>query len=163
MARKHGGVEVKLRPHEYTVCGNHEYHQYIAKSEPNSIVCMCNCTSPLIEDQTIVKCVEEYRNIDDERVSVNTVFEQKTFFFDDNGPINFNMNYFPKSQDLRPIYEFTSGVSIADSNYVVKSNGWLMLKKHHFIHVDKIEGLDIDYEEDFQICEFFYNRLRLGV
>ena len=162
IAKRHG-VSWKLRPYEYTVCGNHEYHQYIAKSEPDSIVCMCNCTSPLITDETIVKCVESYERISDESFSVNTVSDIKTFVFDGNDPINFNMDRFPKSQDLRPLYECNFGVSMADSDYVVKNHGWLMLKNHYFVHVDKIEGLDIDYEEDFQICEFFYNRLRLGV
>ncbi len=57
---KRQGVLWKLRPHEYTICGNHEFHQYIAMSEPNSIVCLFSCTSPLLNDNTVVKCVEEY-------------------------------------------------------------------------------------------------------
>jgi CMP-N-acetylneuraminic acid synthetase len=89
---------------------------------------------------------------------VNTVVEHKTFLFDNGNPINFDMNCFPRSQDLKPIYEYTSGVAIADSDYVVKSHGWFMLKNHHFVNVSKIEAIDIDYEDDFQLAEILYRR-----
>ena len=161
IARKHG-VEFQLRPYEFTICGNHEFHQYLAKANPNVVLCAMNCTSPMIEDKTIVECVNAYRQIDDPSVSVNTVADIKSFLFDGNEPINFDMSYFPKSQDIRPVFEYTSGVSIADTNYMVESNGWLMLKNHHFIHVGKIEALDIDYDEDFQICQFFFLRMTNG-
>ena len=68
------------------------------------------------------------------------------------------MDRFPKSQDLRPIFEYTSAVSVASSDEILRTNGWMMLKNHRFVNVDKIEALDIDYEDDFNICEYFYKK-----
>ena len=81
IAASHGVSFVK-RPYEFTVCGNHEFHQYMARTNRGKILCVCHCTSPCLKDSTLEKCVKLYMELGDETASVNTALEMRTFLFD---------------------------------------------------------------------------------
>lgn len=110
-------------------------------------------TSPFARTETIDECIEKVLNGEyDSSFCAEAI---RTFMWKDGEPINFDPNHFPRTQDLPLIYGETC---IA---YVFKKETFL---KHHrrvgvkpFIkEVDKIEAMDIDYPEDFVICDAIY-------
>ena len=80
----------------------------------------------------------------------------KPFF--DGTPINFNPDYFPRTQDLPLIYGETSIVYVFTKESFLKHHRRLGI--HPFIkEVDKIEAMDIDYPEDLEICNAIYKEV----
>lgn len=91
-------------------------------------------------------------------VYVNPESEHWKADWENGKPINFDPDHFPRTQDLPLIYGETS---IA---YVFTKKSFLIhnrrLGSHPYIkEVDKIEAMDIDYPEDFAICDAIYKEM----
>lgn len=78
--------------------------------------------------------------------------------WEDGKPINFDPDYFPRTQDLPLIYGETSIAYVFTKESFKKHNR--RLGSHPYIkEVDKIEAMDIDYPEDFEICNAIYKEI----
>ncbi|MBE0494395.1 MAG: acylneuraminate cytidylyltransferase [Thiomicrospira sp.] len=84
----------------------------------------------------------------DSLVSVNLL---KEYFWDDNGPINYQANkHHTISQDLPNIYRVTNGLYMRSKADTLKEE--YFLGKNPFRHtVGKISGIDIDEYEDYHM------------
>lgn len=110
-------------------------------------------TSPFARTETIDECIEKV--ICGEYDSSFCAEPIRTFMWKDGKPINFDPDHFPRTQDLPLIYGETC---IA---YVFKKETFLKYHRRVGVHpfikeVDKIEAMDIDYPEDFLICDAIY-------
>ena len=76
----------------------------------------------------------------------------------DGKPFNYELDNIPRTQDLEPLYEETSGFYIINSSVITSLNRRIG-KKPHIVEVNEIEAVDIDEKEDFQIADAIYNSL----
>ncbi len=120
---------------------------------------LTHATAPFIQAESIQAGVEAVRsgNYD----SAVAVTKQQEFLWKENQPFNYDPEQIPRTQDLAPIYAETCGL------YVYTRN--LILNKHrrignmpYLLEVSKIEALDINDAEDFQIADAVYQTICKG-
>ena len=128
------------------------------KSVDADIYVNAHTTSPFAKPETIAELVD--------RVSVggyDSAFcaeNIKTFMWQDGQPINFDPDHFPRTQDLPDIYGETSIAYVFTKESFLTHNR--RLGAHPFIkEVSKIEAIDIDYPEDFDIANAIYKEIIL--
>ena len=82
----------------------------------------------------------------------------RTFMWEDGKPINFDPDHFPRTQDLPLIYGETSIAYVFSKESFIKHNRRLG-SNPYIKEVGKIEAMDIDYPEDFEICNAIYKEV----
>ncbi len=126
----------------------------------------CNCdhiifadvTNPLIKDKTIELVIKEYFD-NKEFDSITTVHKIREFMWQNGQPINYDKNNKPKSQDLPNIVGLNHAISILPRDLMIEQRD-IIGKKPNLFLIDDIEAIDIDDELDFEMAEYFYNKLR---
>lgn len=82
----------------------------------------------------------------------------RAFMWQDGKPINFDPSCFPRTQDLPVIYGETSIAYVFTKESFLKHNR--RLGSYPYIkEVGKIEAMDIDYPEDFDIANAVYKEV----
>lgn len=109
---------------------------------------LTHATAPFITKETIEKGVEIIKK--GEYDSVLTVSKLQDFLWKDNKPFNYSLDAIPRTQDLEPLYEETSGLYIY-SRELILEEGRRVGHNPYLLEVSKIEALDIDTEDDFFI------------
>lgn len=113
-------------------------------------------TSPFAKSSTIAELVD--RVVSGEYDSAFCAESLRTFMWQDGRPINFDPDHFPRTQDLPVIYGETSIAYVFTRESFLKHNRRLGSKP--FIkEVGKIEAMDIDYPEDFDIANAVYKEV----
>ena len=138
-----------------------EMYKNIAENCPCDVIMYTNVTSPLISDETIIKCINLYREKDDSFDSINTANFVKEFLWLDGKPINYDPNHTPKSQDLPDIAALNFAINIIERDNLIKRKHYIGSKPYLYI-VDRVEAIDIDDMIDFEFAEFMYKKLRMG-
>ena len=75
-------------------------------------------------------------------------------------PLNYSLQHVPRTQDLEPLYVETSAFFLF-SRALWCERHQRIGKKPYMAVVDHIEGLDIDYPEDFALAEIIEKARRL--
>ena len=115
-----------------------------------------HATSPFAKVETIDACIEKVAS--GEYDSAFCAENIKTFMWTNGKPINFNPDCFPRTQDLPDFYGETSIAYVFTKDSFIKNNRRLGIKP--YIHeVGKIEAMDIDYPEDFDIANAVYKEI----
>ena len=78
------------------------------------------------------------------------------FLWKDGAPFNYKLDSIPRTQDLNPIYEETSGFYIYKRNVIENLNRRIG-ENPFLVEVGEIESVDIDEKEDFMIADAIYN------
>lgn len=113
-------------------------------------------TSPFAKPSTIAELVDKVAS--GEFDSAFCAESLRTFMWQDGKPINFSPDNFPRTQDLPLIYGETSIAYVFTKDSFLKHNR--RLGSHPYIkEVDKIEAMDIDYPEDFDIANAVYKEV----
>lgn len=112
-----------------------------------------HATSPFAKVETINKCIEEVRSgkFDSAFCAENI----KSFMWKDGRPINFDPDHFPRTQDLPDVFAETSIAYVFTRESFLKYNRRVGVRPF-ICEVGKIEAMDIDYPEDFAICDAIY-------
>lgn len=113
-------------------------------------------TSPFARPETIEECVEKV--LSDEYDSAFCAETIKAFMWEEGKPLNFNPDRFPRTQDLPNIYAETSIAYVFTKESFKKHNRRLG-EKPYIKEVGKIEAIDIDYPEDFEIADAIYKEI----
>ena len=113
-------------------------------------------TSPFAKPETIEECVEKVASGEyDSSFCAEAI---RTFMWENGKPINFDPSHFPRTQDLPLIYGETSIAYVFTKQSFLMHNRRLGTKP--FIkEVSKIEAIDIDYPEDFDIANAIYREV----
>lgn len=113
-------------------------------------------TSPFAKTETIEELVEKVASGEyDSAFCAETI---RTFMWKDGKPLNFDPNQFPRTQDLPLIYGETSIAYVFTKESFLTYNR--RLGAHPYVkEVGKIEAMDIDYPEDFDICNAVYREM----
>lgn len=118
-----------------------------------NIYVLCHATSPFIKAQTISQGIDAI--INDNYDSAFSCEKIQTFCWYKNSPINYTLDYIPRTQDIEPIYVETSSFYIFTKDVI--DNKRRIGKNCKKIVIDKIEGIDIDYKEDYEFALKCYN------
>lgn len=116
-------------------------------------------TSPFAKTQTIEELVEKVSS--GEYDSAFCAENIKTFMWMNGKPMNFDPDHFPRTQDLPDIYGETS-IAYVFTKESFLSNNRRLGQKPYIKEVGKIEAVDIDYPEDFEIANAIYKEVFKG-
>lgn len=109
-------------------------------------------TAPYMQPETIRICYEKL--ITSEAYdSCFTALENHSFYWYADTPINYRPDILPRSQDMMPVVEETTGLYGITNESLGKYRCRIGRKPYmHF--VNKFEAVDINTEEDFKVAEY---------
>lgn len=113
-----------------------------------------HATAPFTRSESIDACIEKVMG-DNEFDSAFTVDKKQTFMWENGKPMNFDVDHFPRTQDLSPIYMETSGAFVFPRWVFEKLNRRVGVKPA-LVEVEPIESLDIDTEYDMMVAQALY-------
>ena len=133
-----------------------EIYDAFTKTIDADVYVLAHTTSPFIKTATISNALEKV--IDGEYDSAFSAEKIQTFAWYQQKPLNYDLKAIPRTQTIEPVYVETSAF------FIFKREVWTM---HHqrigfrpyMAIVDKIEGVDIDWPEDFKFAEIVQNNL----
>lgn len=135
-----------------------EIYEEFTKTIDADIYVLAHTTSPFIKVKTIENALSKITNEDyDSAFSCEKI---QTFTWYNNKPLNYDLKEIPRTQTIEPIYVETSAF------FMFKRDIWKIHKqrigfKPYFALVDKIEGIDIDWPEDFEFAERIIQNCKL--
>ena len=127
-----------------------------AKDVPADVYVMTHTTAPFISKESIEKGLDAV--LSGEYDSSFAAKKLQDFLWKDGKPFNYELDNIPRTQDLEPLYEETSGFYIYNSSVITFLNRRIG-EKPYIVEVNEIEAVDIDEKEDFQIADAIYNSL----
>lgn len=135
-----------------------EVLQCFAADVPADIYVMTHTTAPFISKESIEKGLKAVESgVYDSSFAAKKL---QDFLWKDGTPFNYELNNIPRTQDLPPIYEETSGFYIYRSEVMTKLNRRIG-EKPYIVEVGEIESVDIDEAEDFAIADAIFNHIIL--
>lgn len=111
-------------------------------------------TSPFLNAQAYDTIITKYEEIltqgYDSLMTTNLIH---SFLWNESEPINYDRNKekWPRTQTIKPINEVNSAVFLSSSK-LYKELDDRIGKKPYLYPLDKIQGFDIDWEDDFKIA-----------
>lgn len=109
-------------------------------------------TAPFLQPKSIKKCYDML--ISSEKYdSCFTANSHYGFFWMNDNPFNYRPNVLPRSQDLVPVVEETTGL-YGITNESVRKYRCRIGRDPYILEVSKFEAVDINTEEDLKIAEF---------
>ena len=123
---------------------------------PADLYVMTHTTAPFIKKESIEKGIAAVLN--GEFDSSFAAKKLQDFLWKDGNPFNYDLNSIPRTQDLEPLFEETSGFYIYKKDVIKKYNRRIG-DKPYIVEVGEIESIDIDEPEDFLIADSIFNFL----
>ena len=101
--------------------------------------------------------IEQYKNNSHEYDSLMSVIKYDDFLVDQNAkPINCAFGHWHLlTQELRESYQLTGGIYMAPKDKQLQWSYWFG-PKPYMHEISKIESMDVDDQQDFEICELFH-------
>ena len=120
-------------------------------------------TNPLIQAETIDRAIESYFLHLDTYDSLFSVTRLQTrLYWEDCKPVNHDLTELLRTQDLPAIFEENSNFYIfSKESFYRAGNNRIGLRPQMF-EVDKLEAIDIDEPQDFELAEILY-KVRWGI
>ena len=146
------GVRLLLRDASLdrdTTLGREIYDAFTAEIEADIYV-LAHATSPFIRAATLAEALGKVQS--GEYDSAFSAERIQTFAWFEGRPLNYRLDDIPRTQTLEPVYIETSAFFIfprelwCGRGRRIGDRPWMAV-------VDRIEGLDIDYPEDFAMAE----------
>ena len=146
------GVKFLRRSEELdrdTTLGREIYDAFTNEVEADMYV-LAHATSPFIRSRTIDEALGKILSGDyDSALSVERI---QTFAWYEGRPLNYSPDNVPRTQTLEPVYVETSAF------FIFPRRLWCERRRRigdrpYMAVVDRIEGMDIDYPEDFAMAE----------
>lgn len=113
-----------------------------------------HATAPFITVETMTQCIEAVKS--EKYDSAFCAVRLQDYLWQDGQPLNFDASNLPRTQDLKPIYQETSGVYVFTKD-VYKKYRRRIGKIPYIKEVSFKEAVDIDNEEDFHLAEALVN------
>lgn len=140
-----------------TTTSNDILASFISKVDADIYV-LAHATSPFITAKSIELGVDNVMSgIYDSALSV---IIQQDFLWVNNKPFNYNPAKIPRTQDLEPMYVETSGFFIFTKD-LFKTENRRVGYNPYLVCVSKIEAIDIDEKDDFDVANAIYNQIIL--
>lgn len=127
-----------------------EIYEAFVNSVDADVYVLAHTTSPFIKSSTIANSLDKIHH--GEYDSAFSAEKLQTFVWYKGLPLNYQLKDIPRTQTIEPIYVETSAFFMFKKEVWTKYHQRIGFKPYMAI-VDKIEGVDIDWPEDFQIAE----------
>ncbi|BFJ84789.1 acylneuraminate cytidylyltransferase family protein [Ruthenibacterium sp. TH_2024_36131] len=109
-------------------------------------------TAPYMRPETIRACYT-HLVMSEEYDSCFTALENHSFYWFANTPINYRPDILPRSQDMPPVIEETTGLYGISKGSLERYR--CRIGRKPYVHiVDKFEAVDINTEDDFKVAEY---------
>ncbi|MDQ3108815.1 MAG: acylneuraminate cytidylyltransferase family protein [Bacteroidota bacterium] len=115
---------------------------------------LTHCTNPCLTEETMEKAIAEYFSVIptfDSLFSVTRI--QNRLYYSGGQPVNHAKGKTLRTQDLDPVYEENACFFIFSRTSFIYSGNDRIGSRPFLFEISTIEGVDIDYEEDFQLAE----------
>lgn len=150
------GVDIHKRSEIYctTDCSGSKFMVNLAEQVSTEYFMYSTCVTPLVTNGLVETCIAKINHLDvyDSIVLANV---SKNFLWDNNQPINYDLNKAPPSQELPEYYIPNFACCLIRTKHVLEHRN-VIGKKPMFIHTDPIAGIDIDENSDFITAELLY-------
>ena len=125
------------------------FESFMSKQDADIYV-YAHATAPYITVDTMKQCIEAVKS--GKFDSAFCAVKLQDYLWQDGNPLNFDPENLPRTQDLKPIYQETSGVYVFTKEVFEKYHRRIGM--HPFIkEVSFKEAVDIDNPEDFILAE----------
>ncbi len=129
-----------LLVHHYKLCPQYDYYFQLF------------ATAPYMQAKTIRECYNKLIE-SSEYDSCFTALKNNSFYWLGGTPVNYRPGILPRSQDMIPVIEETTGLYGITKEALEKYRCRIGSKPYmHF--VSKFEAVDINTEEDFKVAEY---------
>ena len=132
-----------------TTLGREIYDSFTASVDADLYI-LAHATSPFIRAATLADALGKVRS--GEYDSAFSAEKIQTFAWFEGRPLNYALDNIPRTQTIEPVYIETSAFFIF-SRELWCGRGRRIGDRPYMAVVDRIEGLDIDYPEDFAMAE----------
>jgi N-acylneuraminate cytidylyltransferase len=155
-----GNLIIIERPEELCQSGTplSELINYVPEIISEKHILWTHVTSPFIDATAYQKAIAAYYNKPKKNDSLMSVSKVQEFLWSDktNGFVNFKrtLGAWPRTQDLEPLYAVNSAIFLAPRSVYLK--GDRIGQQPLLYELSKVESLDIDWEEDFNIAQDLY-------
>ena len=132
-----------------------DIYEAFVKEVNADVYLLAHTTSPFIKPDTIESALNEV--ISGRHDSSFSAQKIQTFTWYNGKPLNYDLKEIPRTQTIEPVYFETSAFYIfhraiwTDKKQRIGDNPYIAV-------VDAIEGIDIDYPEDFEFAEKIINQ-----
>lgn len=126
------------------------------KEVPADIYVMMHTTAPFISKESIQKGLESV--VSGKYDSSFAAKKLQDFLWMEGKPFNYTLDNIPRTQDLQPIYEETSGFYIYTHDVMTELHRRIG-ENPFIVEIGEIESIDIDEAEDFIIADAVYNHI----
>lgn len=117
-----------------------------------------HATGPFTSSESIDACVKAVASGKFDSAFLARRIQE--FLWQDEKPMNFDIDHFPRTQDLKPIYSETPGAYVFTRDTFERYRRRTGIRP--YIHeVSEIESRDVDYPEDFNIADAIYTHILL--
>ncbi len=124
------------------------------EQHPADIYVYAHATAPFVTVETMRQCILAVQS--GEYDSAFCAAKLQDYLWQDGKPLNFDATNVPRTQDLKPIYQETSGVYVFTKEVFLKHKRRIGINP--FIKEVSIkESVDIDNPEDFDFAEVLVN------
>lgn len=127
-----------------------EIYEEFTRTIDADVYVLAHTTSPFMKKSTVENALNKVLNEGyDSAFSCEKI---QTFVWYDNKPLNYDLKEIPRTQTISPVYVETSAF------FMFKREVWKVYKQRigfnpYMAQVEKIEGVDIDWPEDFDFAE----------
>lgn len=127
-----------------------EIYEEFTKTVDADVYILAHTTSPFMKVATVENALNKI--LDEDYDSAFSAEKIQTFAWFNGKTLNYDLKDIPRTQTIEPIFVETSAF------FMFKRDVWKVHKqrigfKPYFAIVDKIEGVDIDWPEDFAFAE----------
>lgn len=126
-----------------------EIYDAFVKEVDADIYMLAHTTSPFIKCDTIGNAIDKV--VSGEHDSAFSAQKIQTFTWYNGKPLNYSLKEIPRTQTIEPVFVETSAF------YIFRREVWTQMHQRvgntpYMAIVDAIEGIDIDYPEDFEFA-----------
>ena len=116
-------------------------------------------TNPLTVPRIYKEAVRSFESLDNEYDCLLSCVRINEYLLKDYKPVNFTRNPWLRSQDLDGYHALSFAVNILKRENMMKW-GSLVGKNPFYMVLSREESKDIDFPDDFEFCEYLYNKNR---
>lgn len=127
---------------------------------PDAHILWTHVTSPFITSSHYEDVIRAYfDSLNGGSDSLMSMTRLQTFLWQDGEAFNYSreIEKWPRTQTLKPLYEINSGVFIASSRIYRDMNDRIG-RRPYLYEMDKLTSYDIDWPEDFVVAECLFEK-----
>ena len=149
------GIRFLQRPEylDQNTCNCNDIIREFMKTVTADLYVVAHTTAPFTRGQSIDECIEAV--VDGGYDSAFLVKKIQSFLWEKEKPLNFDVDHFPRTQDLEPVYMETSGAFVFVRDVFRQYNRRVGVHVK-LVEVGEVESCDIDTEEEFLIADAIY-------